>query len=93
MLLDNSRSGLDQIKDALKASKNSGLGYASLAGVGNQEDGGLQLGGDSLSAGEADLGDLSGELIGDAREAQAQARQLSEELRTTWVGCRGAGCP
>ena len=34
-----------------------------------------------------------GELIGDAREAQAQARQLSEELRTTWVGCRGAGCP
>ncbi|MFZ9280850.1 MAG: DUF4347 domain-containing protein, partial [Vulcanococcus sp.] len=67
LLLDDSRSGLDQIRDALKASKNSGLGYASLAVVGNQEDGGLQLGSDSLTAGEADLGGLGGELIGEAR--------------------------
>ena len=93
LLLDDSRSGLDQIKDALKASKNSGLGYASLAIVGNQEDGGLQLGSDSLSAGEADLGDLGGELIGDARIklfsdaiAPAQASEPTSNAIATEVG-------
>ncbi|MBM5793958.1 MAG: DUF4347 domain-containing protein, partial [Cyanobacteria bacterium K_DeepCast_0m_m1_088] len=67
LLLDDSRSGFDQIRDALKASKGSGMGYASLAVVGTHDERGLLLGADSLGSGQASLEILSTELIGDAR--------------------------
>ena len=67
LLLNSDRSGLSQIKQALQAGEDAGLGYSSLAVIGSEGSDGLLLGSDSLSGGESDLAELGDDLVGEMR--------------------------